>query len=100
MWRTSNWREEIRELLKLAGPLIVNNLAIAGIHFADAVMAGRLGAETLAAVAIGGSIWFFGFTLCMGILMAISPIAARHFGAGSEELINDDIIKQRNFFPL
>ena len=74
-------------MLTLAGPLIVNNLAIAGIHFADAVMAGRIGAETLAAVAIGGSIWFFGFTLCMGILMAISPIAARHFGAGSKELI-------------
>ncbi|MGI9200217.1 MAG: MATE family efflux transporter [Woeseiaceae bacterium] len=74
-------------MLTLAGPLIVNNLAIAGIHFADAVMAGRIGAETLAAVAIGGSIWFFGFTICLGILMAISPIAARHFGAGNSELI-------------
>jgi MATE family multidrug resistance protein len=65
----------------------VNNLSIAGIHFADAVMAGRLGAETLAAVAVGGSIWFFGFTICLGILMAISPIAARHYGAGNPELI-------------
>ena len=49
--------------------------------------AGRIGAETLAAVAIGGSIWFFGFTICLGILMAISPIAARHYGAGNPELI-------------
>ncbi|MGI9222576.1 MAG: MATE family efflux transporter [Woeseiaceae bacterium] len=87
MFRSGNWRQELRALLTLAGPLIVNNLAIAGIHFADAVMAGRLGAETLAAVAIGGSIWFFGFTICMGILMAISPIAARHYGAGNRELI-------------
>ena len=61
MFRSGNWRQEFRALLTLAGPLIVNNLAIAGIHFADAVMAGRIGAETLAAVAIGGSIWFFGF---------------------------------------
>lgn len=73
--------------MTLAGPLIVNNLSIAGIHFADAVMAGRLGAETLAAVAVGGSIWFFGFTMALGILMAISPIAARHYGAGNPELI-------------
>ncbi len=87
MWRTSNWREEIRELLKLAGPLIVNNLAIAGMQFADAVMAGRLGAESLAAVAVGASVWFFGFALCLGVLMAISPIAARHYGAGNPELI-------------
>lgn len=87
MFTTGNWREELRALLTLAGPLIVNNLSIAGIHFADAVMAGRLGAETLAAVAVGGSIWFFGFTIALGILMAISPIAARHYGAGNPELI-------------
>ena len=87
MWRTSNWREEIRGLLRLAGPLIVNNLSIAGMQFADAVMAGRLGAESLAAVAVGASVWFFGFAMCLGVLMAISPIAARHYGAGNPELI-------------
>ena len=87
MWRTSDWREEIRELLKLAGPLVVNNLSIAGMQFADAVMAGRLGAESLAAVAVGASVWFFGFALCLGLLMAISPIAARYYGAGSPEMI-------------
>jgi len=87
MFTSGNWRQELRALLGLAGPLIVNNLSIAGIHFADAVMAGRLGAETLAAVAVGGSVWFFGFTICLGILMAISPIAARHYGAGNIELI-------------
>ncbi len=78
---------EARALLKLAGPLIVNNLSIAGMQFADAVMAGRLGAEALAAVAVGGSVWFLGFTVCLGLMMAISPIAARHFGAGEPELI-------------
>jgi MATE family multidrug resistance protein len=87
MLRSGDWRKELRALLGLAGPLIVNNLAIAGIHFADAIMAGRLGAETLAAVAVGGSIWFFGFTICLGTLMAISPIAARHNGAGNPEMI-------------
>jgi MATE family multidrug resistance protein len=87
MFTSGNWRQELRALLGLAGPLIINNLAIAGIHFADAVMAGRLGAETLAAVAVGGSIWFFGFTVLLGTLMAISPIAARHYGAGNPEVI-------------
>jgi MATE family multidrug resistance protein len=87
MWRTRNWREELRDLLKLAGPLVVNNLSIAGMQFADAVMAGRLGAESLAAVAVGASVWFFGFAICLGLLMALSPIAARHYGAGSPELI-------------
>ena len=57
------------------------------MQFADAVMAGRLGASTLAAVAVGGSLWFFAFTIGLGVLMAIAPIAARHFGAGDEQLI-------------
>jgi len=87
MWRTENWREEFKGLLGLSWPLIVNNLSIAGIHTADAMMSGRLGAESLAAVAVGGSVWFFGFAFVMGSLMAISPIAARHYGAGNRELI-------------
>jgi len=79
--------DESRSLLRLAGPLIVNNLSIAGMQFADAVMAGRLGAEALAAVAVGGSVWFLGFTVCLGLMMAISPIAARYYGAGEPEMI-------------
>ncbi|NIV18818.1 MAG: MATE family efflux transporter, partial [Woeseiaceae bacterium] len=79
---TSGWPNEIKSLGRLASPLIVNNLSIAGMHFADAVMAGRLGAEALAAVAVGASVWFLGFTVCLGLMMAISPITARRFGAG------------------
>ncbi len=78
---------EARTVLKLAGPLIINNLSIAGMQFADAVMAGRLGARELAAVAVGASVWFLGFTMCLGLMMSISPIAARHFGAGNPALI-------------
>lgn len=77
-----SWRNETGRLFKLAGPLIVNNLGIAGMNMADTIMSGRLGATTLAAVAVGASVWFFAFTICMGLLMAISPIAARHWGAG------------------
>ncbi len=88
MFRSTNsLTEEARALLRLAGPLIVNNLSIAGMQFADAVMAGRLGAEALAAVAVGGSVWFLGLTVCLGLMMAISPIAARYYGAGEPQMI-------------
>jgi MATE family multidrug resistance protein len=84
---STNWLQEVRAILRLAGPLIINNLAIAGMHFADAVMAGRIGADALAAVAVGGSVWFLGLTLMLGLMMAISPISARHYGAGNPALI-------------
>ena len=35
-------------ILRLGGPLIINNLASAGMTFADTVMAGQLGAQSLA----------------------------------------------------
>jgi len=79
--------DEARSLMKLAGPLIINNLSISGMQFADAVMAGQLGAESLAAVAVGASVWFLGLTVCLGLMMAVSPIAARLYGAGQPEMI-------------
>jgi len=78
---------EARALLRLAGPLIVNTLSIAGMQFADAVMAGQLGAEALAAVAVGAGVWLLGFTVCLGLMMAISPIAARFYGSGELAMI-------------
>ena len=74
-------------LLKLATPLIINNLAIAGIQFTDAVMSGRLGSRELAAVAVGGSVWFLVFQFYNGLMMAISPIVARLYGAKQAALI-------------
>ncbi len=87
MTRRLRWLDETRKLLVLGAPLIVNNLSIAGMQAADAMMSGRLGAKALAAVAVGGSVWFFMFTVVLGIMLAISPIVARYWGAGTPELI-------------
>jgi MATE family multidrug resistance protein len=69
-------------ILVLAGPLVANNLAIAGMGFADTVMAGRLGTADLAAVAVGSSVWMVVFLFGLGTLMAMSPTAAHAYGAG------------------
>lgn len=69
-------------LVVLAGPLIANNLATAGMGFADTVMAGRLGTADLAAVAVGNSVWMVAFLFGLGVLMAMSPMAAHAVGAG------------------
>lgn len=69
-------------ILLLAGPLVFNNLAIAGMGFADTVMAGRLGTQDLAAVAVGSSVWMVVFLFGLGTLMAMSPTAAHAYGAG------------------
>ncbi|MEL7537927.1 MAG: MATE family efflux transporter [Pseudomonadota bacterium] len=72
---------EIAPLLKLAWPLIVNNLAVSAMSFADAVMAGRLSGRDLAAVAVGNSVWNLFFLGAMGVLLAVSPLVSQCFGA-------------------
>jgi len=76
---------EAAGILRLAGPLVANNLALAGMNFADTVMAGRLGTVDLAAVAVGGSAWMIVFLFGLGILMAVSPVVAHAYGAGRWE---------------
>ena len=76
------WRTQAGSIMRLGGPLIVNYLAVAGMGLADTLMSGRLGAASLAAVAVGNSVWMLNFTACLGVLMAISPIIARLYGAG------------------
>ena len=79
--KTRPWRHELRHYIRIAWPLVLNNLAMAGMQFADTVMAGQLGAEALATVAVGSAVWFFCFCFSMGLLMALSASIAHSFGA-------------------
>ena len=80
--RSEGFASQLRALAFLAGPLVANNLAIAGMGFADTVMAGRLGTVDLAAVALGSNLWMVALLFGLGVLMAMSPTAAQAFGAG------------------
>lgn len=75
-------RAEALATLTLAGPLIVHNLALVGMALTDTIMAGLLGAPTLAAVAVGANVWAPVFLFALGVLMAQSPTTAHLYGAG------------------
>lgn len=81
---SSTFRHDARAILRFAGPLAINNIVLAGMMLTNTVMAGRLGPEPLAGVAVGGSyyqiFWLFG----LGVLMSISPIVAHGYGAGRD----------------
>lgn len=78
---------ELRRLARLALPLFLAQVAQMGMSFVDTVMAGRVGPADLAAVAIGGSIWFPVLVFAGGILMAITPLVAQHYGGGDYRAI-------------
>lgn len=70
-----------RSIVRLAWPVLIAQLAVIASGALDTVMAGRYGAVDLAAVGIGASIYFSVFIGLLGVLQALSPVAAQLFGA-------------------
>ncbi|MDK9724205.1 MAG: MATE family efflux transporter [Sterolibacteriaceae bacterium MAG5] len=80
-----------RELARLAWPVLIAQLAVMASGVADTVMAGRLSALDLAAVGIGASIYVTVFVSIMGVLLALTPTVAHHYGAGRYTAIGADV---------
>src|SRR5262245_60640403 len=78
---------DARSIVRLGAPLMVNNLAFAGMAFADTVMTGQLGATALAGLLIGNACFQLAIFTGMGILLALSPAVAHAYGAGDESRI-------------
>ncbi len=76
-----------RAIAKLAGPIFVANIAMVGGGTIDTVMAGHLGAEHLAVIALGFASVIMVFMALVGILQGMSPLAGHHFGARRYEKI-------------
>lgn len=80
--------QELRGLLILALPVLGGQLAQTGNGFVDIVMAGRVSATDLAAVAVGASIWIPIYLLMAGVLMSATAVLARHVGHGQYQRLN------------
>lgn len=74
-------RAELRANLVLAGPIIAAQLSFVSMGTVDTLLAGRLGAGALAAVAVGANLYFLLFVLFLGLFMAVSPVVAQRLGA-------------------
>ena len=60
----------------------MSQLGQVGMNAADTIMVGPLGAESLAAAGLGSAIHIFGVICCVGVLVGLSPLVSRAFGAG------------------
>jgi len=73
--------------MRLALPLIIGQLSTMGMSVVDTLLAGRFNAHTLAAVAIGSSVWTLAFVCALGIMMALPPSVAQLRGSNLKERI-------------
>ncbi len=78
-------RSETKATMILAGPVVLTQLGQMSLGFIDTLMVGRLGADSLAGIALGNTTFFFTMIFGMGTLLAIQPIVAQAFGAGNTD---------------
>ncbi|WP_310450000.1 MATE family efflux transporter [Sulfuritalea sp.] len=80
-----------RELLHLAWPVLIAQAAVMANGVIDTLMAGHLSSVDLAAVGIGASIYITIIMALMGVLLALTPVVAHHYGAQRYAEIGADV---------
>lgn len=76
-----DFRNESKQLLHLALPMMAAQMATVAISVVDTVMAGAASKADLSAVALGSSVFSTVFITFFGIMAALNPIIAQLHGA-------------------
>ncbi|PSB91956.1 MATE family efflux transporter [Candidatus Pandoraea novymonadis] len=82
---------DIQRITRLAWPVLIGQLASIAFGVIDTVMIGRYSTFDLASIALGGAIYITVYAALIGILIALSPIAAQMFGAGEHTAIGEAV---------
>ncbi|HVZ49706.1 MAG TPA: MATE family efflux transporter, partial [Gemmatimonadaceae bacterium] len=73
---------ELREMVRLAWPVVLAQVGIMLLGVVDTAMVGRVGPDAVAAVALGHIYWVNLSVPGIGLLLALDPVVAQAFGAG------------------
>ena len=84
-------RKEVRDVARLAAPIVVVQIGMMLMGVVDAAIVGRYSAEGLAAVALGNVYFNSIVTLGHGTLMALDPLIAQAVGARDQPAIERSI---------
>ncbi|MEO6046592.1 MAG: MATE family efflux transporter, partial [Candidatus Kapaibacterium sp.] len=82
---------EARAMIALALPVVTDQIGMMSMGFVDTIMVGRLGKESLGAVGIGVSVYFFYMIFAFGVISAVGPTVAHAFGAGDKREISRSV---------
>src|ERR1700746_2280970 len=78
---------ELAETLKLAVPLALTQLGQIAMMTTDIAFIGRLGSDALAAASLAHTVFFVSFTFGLGLVSAVSPLAAQAYGARDPRMV-------------
>ena len=88
MYRFSTYKEQYKQNLRLALPVVLTQLGQILTQFADNLMVGRYGGDDplpLAAVSFGGAVFFILFITSIGIALGMTPLIGELYAQGDRE---------------
>jgi multidrug resistance protein, MATE family len=85
------WRGEIGETMKLAAPMAATQLGQIAMMTTDLALLGRLGDHVVAGAALAHTVLFAAYTLGMGLVAAVAPLASQAFGARRPRLVRRSV---------
>ena len=74
-------RQEIRPMLRLAWPVVVSELGWMAMFVVDTMMVGRISAEAIGAVSLGGAVVHAVSVFGVGLLLGLDPLVSQAWGA-------------------
>jgi MATE family multidrug resistance protein len=80
-------RGELREMLRLAAPIVLAQVGIMLMGVVDTAMVGRVSPETVAAVALGHIYWVNLTMPGLGLLLVLDPVISQSVGAKDHDAI-------------
>jgi MATE family multidrug resistance protein len=78
-------KRELWPMLSLAGPVVLAEIGWVGMGTVDTMMVGRLSAEAIGAVSIGGMVFLAVAIFGMGLLLGLDTLTSQSYGAGKIE---------------
>ena len=76
-----SFAEEVRQLLRLGGPIALVQFGMTALNFVDVAMLGHHDAKSLPVMALGATLAWSATIFCMGALTAVDPLLSQAVGA-------------------
>src|SRR4029079_9628409 len=77
-----SWRAELRSMLALAAPLVFSELGWIAMGIEDTMFVGRVNAESIGAVSLGGGVFYTIAFFASGLLLGLDTLVSQAVGAG------------------
>lgn len=92
-WLAATGKPFWSKFFKLALPVSLQSMMFAALGMFDVMMVASLGSAEIAAVGLGGKVFFFNLLAVFGIAGAINILGAQYYGAGEPEGIRKILVQ-------